>query len=51
MFSDIVQRPIGLWIVGYWCHEDVHQQGADMLGTRPPGGAACCSRYAADMVT
>ena len=36
IFSDFIQRPRSIWIVRYWCYEDVYQQGADMPGTRPP---------------
>ena len=50
IFSDFVWRPRSLWFIGYWCYEDINQQGADKPGTKPLGGAACCSRYAADMV-
>ena len=50
IFSDFVWRPRSLWFVGYWCYKDVHQQGADTPGTKSLGGAACCSRYTADMV-
>ena len=50
IFSDFVWRPRSLWFIGHWCYEDVHQQGADTPGTKPLGGAACCSRYTADMV-